>query len=172
MSDSDSGAQASAGQTQPPADDQPILSINAQYIKDLSFENPNAPHSLTMNEAPEISVDVNVRAQNLAQKTFEVVLHIKAEAKTKDSTMFIVELAYGGLCTAGNLADDQIQPLILIEAPRQLFPFARAIVSDAVRDGGFPPLLINPIDFVELYRNSQEGARASQGESQPDTGTS
>lgn len=132
----------------------PSLVVNAQFIKDLSFENPRAPASLmAREESPKIDVNVNVSARNLGEQTFEVTLTIRADAKSGDEPAFVAELVYGGVFTLANVPEEALRPTLLIECPRLLFPFARRIIADATRDGGFPPLFINPIDFVALYRN-------------------
>jgi len=149
------------------------LIINAQYIKDLSFENPRAPQSLTQqNAAPAVEINVDVNAQNLnaqdpnAQnpnaETYEVVLTIKAGAKIDGETLFLAELAYGAVVTVRNLPREALPMVLLVETPRLMFPFARNILADATRDGGFPPLMINPIDFTELLRRQQTTAPAAE----------
>lgn len=150
-------------QTAAPNDATPFavpLVVNVQYVKDLSFENPNAPRSLLAgNAAPEVSVSVDVRAQGLAERTFEVMLTLSAEAKRETERVFVVELTFAGVFTvADSVPEELMRPLLLIEGPRLLFPFARAILAEATRDGGFPPLLINPIDFGDLFRRRQQGA--------------
>jgi preprotein translocase subunit SecB len=129
------------------------VGILAQYVKDLSFENPNAPASLQkLAEAkPSIDVSVNVNARQVGEDVYEIDLKITAGAKHEEETAFIVELLYSGLFGAKNLPAEALQPFLLIECPRLLFPFARRVVSDATRDGGFPPLLLEPIDFAGLY---------------------
>lgn len=136
--------------------DLPPILIGAQYIKDLSFENPQGPEVLvSMSDSPQVNIDVNTSARALADDVYEVALFIRGEAKSDDKVVFIVELTYGGIITLNNVPEDSIQPLLLIEAPRHLFPFARGIVANVTRDGGFPPLLINPMDFVALYNDAQ-----------------
>jgi preprotein translocase subunit SecB len=127
--------------------------IGAQYIKDFSFENPRGVETLSaINENPDVSVDVSTNARAIGEEgMFEVLLFIRAEATVDDSPVFIVELTYGGVVQVGGIPEEEIKPVVLIEGPRHLVPFARSIVSNAVRDGGFPPLLINPIDFGTLY---------------------
>jgi preprotein translocase subunit SecB len=138
----------------------PPLSINTQYVKDLSFENPNAPQSLAPQTAqPNIEVNVNVQARGLGPSVYEVVLSITCTAKHEQMTAFIVEVAYAGVFTLTGVPSEHVHPLLLIECPRLLFPFARALVANATRDGGFLPLLIQPIDFLDLYRRQA----ASQG---------
>jgi preprotein translocase subunit SecB len=140
----------------------PQLFINAQYVKDLSFENPRAPQSLIQQKAqPEVSLDVDVKARNLAPELFEVALTISAEAKAEGETAFIVQLTYCGVISAQNTTPEILNAMILVETPRLLFPFARNVIASATRDGGFPPLLINPIDFAALVRREQEKAGAT-----------
>ncbi|HSK38609.1 MAG TPA: protein-export chaperone SecB [Arenibaculum sp.] len=143
------------------------IAINAQYVKDLSFESPNAPQALLPNQPqPQVAVSVDVRPQQLADNVYEVALNLRAEATAGDRTYFIVELTYGGLFTLQGVPKEHLSPVLMIEAPRLLFPFARAIVAEATRDGGFPPLMINPIDFAELFR--RQVAQAQQKQGQPD----
>ena len=141
------------------------LIVNAQYIKDLSFENPRAPNSLRpQTTQPQVEINVDVTAQNLGQDTFEVVLTIKSSAKIQDEALFLVELAYAGVITVRNVPQESLSAVVLVETPRLLFPFARNIIADTTRDGGFPPLMINPIDFAELLRrNSAAQAGAQTG---------
>lgn len=137
--------------------DQPQLNVLTQFTKDLSFENPNAPGSLSQQQnAPNISIQVNVNAQKLSETDFEVTLHLEGTAGEGADTLFRFELMYGGLFQLRNIPEQDLQPVVLIECPRLLFPFARQIVADAVRNGGFPPLYIDPIDFVALYRQRVE----------------
>jgi preprotein translocase subunit SecB len=139
----------------------PRLTIVSQYVKDLSFENPHAPLSLQPNQArPEVQIRVDVRVQPMEADRYEVSLQLHVDAKAGDETAFMVELTYGGVFGLLNIPQDSLQPLLLIECPRLLFPFARRVVADATRDGGFPPLLIDPIDFVTLYRRRQQQAQA------------
>jgi len=140
------------------------LFVNAQYIKDLSFENPRAPQSLTQQAAaPAVEINVDVKATNLNPDTYEIVLSINANAKINGESLFIVELAYGAVVTARNLPQEMLPAALLVEIPRLMFPFARNIVADATRDGGFPPLMINPIDFTELLRRNQTPAPPPAG---------
>ena len=132
----------------------PALNALAQYCKDFSFENPNAPRSLQQqSEGPQINLQVNVNAKQLAEADFEVELTLEGSAKVGGTeTLFAFELTYSGIFRVQNVPTDQIHPVVMIECPRLLFPFARQIVADAVRNGGFPPLYIDPIDLVALYR--------------------
>ncbi len=140
------------------ADTQPQVSILTQYVKDLSFENPNAPQSLQMETAPRIEINVNVNARRVSEDMFEVELKIEAKAFNGDAVAFVVELLYGGLFGLRNVPAEALEPFLVVEAPRILFPFARRIVADATRDGGYPPLLLEPIDFASLYMQQQAGA--------------
>ena len=132
------------------------LIVNAQYIKDLSFENPRAPQSLIQQTAqPDVEINVDVKANNLGPELFEVVLTINATARAQGETVFLIELAYGSVVTIKNATAELLPMLVLVETPRIVFPFARAVIANATRDGGFPPLMINPIDFAELLRRQQ-----------------
>lgn len=129
------------------------LYINAQYVKDLSFENPRAPQSLLQApQQPEVQLGVDVKAQNLAPNLYEVVLTVHAEAKANSERIFLVELAYAGVVTLNNMTEADLPRALLVETPRLMFPFARSVVANAVRDGGYMPLLLNPIDFSELLQ--------------------
>ncbi len=152
------------GANPPEQAEAPRLMIQTQFIKDLSFENPRAPLSLEQNQQrPEIGVRVDVRAEAMADNRYEVVLHLNVDAKAGDEAIFVMELSYGGVFMLMNIPSESLQPLLLVECPRLLFPFARRIVADATRDGGFPPLMIDPIDFVALYRRRQQEAQAAAG---------
>lgn len=132
---------------------EPPIQINAQYIKDFSFEAPSTPGILsTMQQtAPDVSINVNVNAHNIQGGLFEVQLHIRASCEVADEIAFISELVYGGLFKI-NVPSEHLQAILLIECPRLLFPFARNIIADATRDGGFPPLMIAPVDFVAMFQ--------------------
>jgi preprotein translocase subunit SecB len=140
-------------------DDQPLpqVAILTQYVKDLSFENPNAPASLQVQAQPRIDVNVGVNARKAADNVYEVELKISANAEVDGNPSFVVELLYAGLFGLQNVPDEALEPFCIIEAPRILFPFARRIIADAVRDGGFPPLMLDPIDFGALYMAQQQG---------------
>ncbi len=140
---------------------QPQVSILTQYVKDFSFENPNAPQSLQMAEQPRIEINVNVNAKRAGDDLYEVELKIEARATAGDQTSFVIDLLYGGLFGLRNLPEEALEPFLIVEAPRILFPFARRIVADATRDGGFPPLLLEPIDFGSLYLAQQQAQGAA-----------
>jgi preprotein translocase subunit SecB len=130
----------------------PQLMVLAQYIKDLSFENPNAPKSLQQTTQPQINISVNVTASPITDTDVEVTLRLEGKAEAAGTVMFSIELEYAGMFRVQNMPPDQVQPIVLIECPRILFPFAREIVATSVRNGGFPPLMLDPIDFVALYQ--------------------
>jgi preprotein translocase subunit SecB len=130
----------------------PKFSVLAQYTKDFSFENPNAPRTLGPQQtAPNISIQINVNARQLAASDYEVSLMLEGGAGQGADTMFKFELNYAGVFRVENFPAEQVQPVVMIEGPRILFPFARQIVADAVRGGSYPPLFIDPIDFQALY---------------------
>ncbi len=131
----------------------PSLSVLTQYIKDFSFENPNSPNSLLPKEKqPEIGININVNANPLSETDFEVILNLEAKAGQGKDMMFNCELSYAGIFRLINIPEEARAAAVLIECPRMLFPFARQIVSDATRNGGYPPLMIDPVDFARLYQ--------------------
>jgi len=142
----------------------PALNALGQYIKDYSFENPNAPASLgPQQNPPQISIQVNVNAKQLAEADFEVEIKLEGGAGEGAAALFKFDLTYCGVFRAVNIPQDQLGPVVMIECPRLLFPFARQIIAEGVRNGGFPPLYIDPIDFGALYQQrmaEQEGATA------------
>ena len=130
----------------------PQLMVLAQYVKDLSFENPNAPQSLQQNVQPQINIMVNVSAKQLNPGDFEVELRLEGKAEANGTVMFNVELVFAAAFRIQNIPEENLQPVLMIECPRLIFPFAREIIATSVRNGGFPPLLLDPIDFVALYQ--------------------
>jgi preprotein translocase subunit SecB len=154
-----------------PGENPPSLNILAQYVKDLSFENPHAPRSLIQQpdqQGPNIEIQVNVNAQQISDTDVEVELKVDGSANRSDGVLFAFELAYAGVFRIMNISDEDRGPVVLIECPRLLFPFARQIVADAVRNGGFPPLMIDPIDFAALYRQRMsELAQEQAGQIRP-----
>ncbi len=129
--------------------------INAQYVKDLSFENPNAPYSLIDNEKPNINIDLDVRAHHIHDLMFEVVINMKVQASAT-KPIFVIELAYGGLFTIGeDISVDEKEIVLLVHCANILFPYVRRVISDITRDGGYPPLLISPVDFMGLYQQKK-----------------
>ena len=134
--------------------------IHAQFVKDLSFENPNAVAvHLEASEQPQVEIGVNVNADKINDTQYEVRLHITANAKTDDMALFLVDLTYAGIVSVPDASPEEINPLVMIEGPRLIFPFARSIISNLTRDGGFMPLNLQPVDFVTVYRHSLEAQR-------------
>lgn len=145
----------------------PQLNVMVQYTKDLSFENPNAPRSLgPQQQQPAINIQINVGANAVAEQDYEVTLSIEGKAEIDNTVLFNFELAYAGVFRIQNVPQENLHPVVMIECPRLLFPFAREIIATAVRDGGFPPLLLDPVDFVGLYRQNLAN-QAGQQQQQP-----
>ena len=145
-------------------DTSPAIGLISQYVKDLSFENPNAPGVYQWQDAPQVDVQFNIAADAVGDNLYEVTLKIDVTSKGDPGTIFVIDLKYAGLFGVRNVPDDQLQPFFLAEAPRILFPFARRVVADAVRDGGFPPLLLEPIDFHGLFMQQVQAQGEGQGE--------
>lgn len=150
------------------ADTFPSIGILSQYVKDLSFENPTSPAIYQNQTAPRLDVQFNIGATQVGDDVHEVVLKIDARSDAGDQVAFVVELAYAALFALQNIPADQVQPFLLGEAPRILFPFARRILADTVRDGGFAPLMLDPIDFNALYFQ-QIQSQLAEGQA-PDAG--
>ena len=171
MSDAtENGAQATQ---QPGAQKNRQVVIHAQYIKDLSFENPNAVAALTNpGQQPNVEIGVQVNGQKINDAQYEVSLQLTANAKTEENQIFLVDLTYAGIVSVSDVEPEEINPLIMIEGPRLLFPFARAIISNITRDGGFMPLNLQPVDFVAVYRHSLEAQKqAAQAAAQDSSET-
>jgi preprotein translocase subunit SecB len=140
----------------------PQITVLGQYVKDLSFENPHAPRSMAPSpQQPSLNIQVNVDAAPMSDTDIEVTLRMEGKAESQGILLFGFELVFAGVFRIQNVAADSLQPLVLIECPRLLFPFAREIIATATRNGGFPPLLLNPIDFVALYRERVAAAQTS-----------
>jgi len=140
----------------------PQLNVLAQYVKDLSFENPNAPRSLQQQQGnPKINIQINVNAKPLAETDFEVELKIEGRAEAPNTLLFSFDLLYAGVFKIQNVPQENVHAIVMIECPRLLFPFAREIIANAVRNGGFPPLMIGPVDFVSLYRQRMAEQQSS-----------
>jgi preprotein translocase subunit SecB len=149
------------------ADTMPAVGIITQYVKDLSVENPAAPDVYQWPEPPQIDVQFNIGAEPIAADMHEVTLKLTLTAASQRGTMYIVDLAYCGLIGMRNVAEDQAHAFLYAEAPRLLFPFARSVVATAVRDAGFPPLMVDPVDFNGLYAQqlaSRQAEAAAGGE--------
>ncbi|WP_347303091.1 protein-export chaperone SecB [Croceibacterium sp. TMG7-5b_MA50] len=150
-------------------DTAPVAGLVTQYVKDLSVENPRAPESYQWQEQPQLDVQFNIGARKINDEFTEVELKITTAAKTSQGTAYLVELAYCGLVGMRNMNDDQRHAFSYAEAPRILFPFARRVIADAVRDAGYPPLLLDPIDFNGLYLQQlqQQRSQAEQLAGEP-----
>jgi preprotein translocase subunit SecB len=159
------GANGSGEQSVGDGDNLPQVGVIAQYVKDFSFENPNAPSVYQWQSQPQMDVQFNIGSTAVGQEVHEVALKIDITAKANEGTAFQIELVYAGLFALRNIPQEQLQPFLLAEAPRILFPFARRIISEATTDAGFPPLLLDPIDFAGLYmqRAAQQQAEGSGG---------
>jgi preprotein translocase subunit SecB len=156
MSENDVAPGAEEGQ------DGPGIRILAQFIRDLSFENPRAPETLRGGAAqPQIDLGVEMNARGREDGYFEVDLKLSAKAQREDGPLFIVELLYGGVFQIAGVPAEELEPVLLIECPRYLFPFARRIIADVSAEGGYPPFMLDPIDFAGVY-----AARKAQGEAQ------
>lgn len=147
----------------------PRISNIAQYVKDLSFENPNAPASLLGGkEKPNGELSVQVKSRALGDDQYEIVLHFEIEGSKSGQTAFLIELQYAGIFAVAGFSEEDHQKALMIECPHLLFPFARRIIADTVRDGGFPQLMLGTIDFVQLYQNYLQKNQAEAAERPPD----
>jgi len=160
MSQTPDNANGAAGAGALKPGEQPSLKILAQYLKDLSFENPRAPASFQGADAPHINVNVDVQGRALNQDQYEVELSVAARAtRGDDAILFVVEASYAGIFEIKNLPREQIEMVMVVECPRLMFPFLRQIVADATRNGNFPPLMMEPIDFLGVYQANVEKKR-------------
>ena len=146
------------------ADDngQPQVSILAQYVKDLSVENPSAPQVYSWQVQPQLDVQFNLNVEGAQEGVHEVTLKFDISARSENGVHFVVDLSYGGLFALRNIPQEALPPFLMIEAPRLLFPFARQVISDAVSSTGFPPLMLDPIDFASAYMAQLEAAQQQQ----------
>ena len=139
------------------------ITVLAQYLKDLSFESPAAPASVgSATELRDGSVAVDVEVHPMTGSNYEIILRMRVQASLQGKPIYLLEMLYGGVVQLGDVPPEAVEPLLLVEGPRLLFPYARAIVTDMTRDGGFAPLLINPIDFSALYRDNRRRNEAAQ----------
>jgi preprotein translocase subunit SecB len=160
----EAGAQSGVQPGAQPQQTLPQLNVLGQYIKDFSFENPNAPRSLAPNQAqPNINIQINVGVTQSGETDFEVTLKLEGKAESSGTVLFAFDLTFAGMFRIQNVPKEHLHALVMIECPRLLFPFAREIIATAVRNGGFAPLLLDPVDFVALYqqRVAQEQAKAA-----------
>ncbi|MAL79253.1 MAG: protein-export chaperone SecB [Sneathiella sp.] len=162
MSEEGQAKAANGGADGQTAQKQPALAIIRQYVKDLSFENPNAPGSLDPEKgAPEVQLGVNIQARAGDNDLYEIELRIEVKANHGEQAAFIIELVYGGFFVLRDFPPETLEMVCMIECPRLLFPFARRVVADVTRDGGYSPLMLEPIDFAKLYRD-HKGQMAGQ----------
>jgi preprotein translocase subunit SecB len=146
---------------------QPNLGVIAQYIKDFSFENPNAPNSLMQpQQQPQIAIQINVNPNQLSNTDFEVELKVEGKAELTGTVLFAFDLNYAGVFRLTNIPAESLGPLLMNECPRLLFPFARELIASAISNGGFPPLMLQPIDFVGLYQRRLADMQAQQATTQ------
>lgn len=139
------------------------LGVLAQYVKDLSFESPGAPQTLQgPGENPQLQIGVNVNAGPRGEDIYEIIVHIEAHAKSDAGVIYNIELDYAGLFRIQNVPENRLQPVLFVDCPTLIFPFVRRVIADVVRDGGFPPLMLDPIDFSGLY--AQNLAKTAEGE--------
>jgi preprotein translocase subunit SecB len=170
MAEQDNGVTTGAAPYSNGEDTLPAVGLISQYVKDLSFENPNAPAIFQNQVAPQIDVQFNIGSGQVGDDVFEVVLKIEVRAEAEGQVAFIVDLSFAGLFGLRNIPAEHLQPFLLGEAPRLIFPFARRVLADAVRDGGFPPLLLEPIDFAGMYQ-AQADAEGQPQVTTAETGT-
>jgi len=161
MTNTGNGGPQAGAQTQQNA---PQLNVLGQYIKDFSFENPNAPRSLAPTQTqPAINIQINVNANPLSETDFEVSLVLEGKAEQSGTMLFAFDLTFAGVFRIQNVPKEHVPPLVMIECPRLLFPFAREIIATAVRNGGFPPLLLDPVDFVALFQQRMAQQQQASG---------
>ena len=127
------------------------FTVNAQYVKDLSFENPNIPGLLTLKAEPSVEMNIDVKGSNLDNDFYEVVLTLSCKGSSGETTLFVAELSYASLISLNDVPEEQIQRILFVECPILMFPFARNIIADATRDGGYPPILMQPVDFQAIF---------------------
>lgn len=139
-----------------PASDKPALFLRAQYIKDLSFENPRAPGSLfAMKEMPAMEVSVNLGAQKLDENIYELAIQVGVRAQLEKTTLFLIDMVYAGVVEVQNIPEKDLEPVLFINAAALVYPYARRVISDVSRDGGFPPVALEPLDFAGMYENNR-----------------
>lgn len=164
MADQDSSNQNSGSGP----DGEPQIAVLTQYIKDLSVESPNSPAVFQWQVQPQVDVQFNINVNNVSEEVHEVVLKVNVSAKSENGPHFLIDLSYAGLLGLRNLPEEAVGPFLLIEAPRLLFPFVRQVIADAVQQTGFPPLLLEPIDFNAVYMQQLQALDGQEnGEGQP-----
>ncbi|MFN7709523.1 MAG: protein-export chaperone SecB [Holosporales bacterium] len=164
------GADTNASMNEGSNQDLPPLVVHAQYIKDLSFENPNPLKALQDGGAqPELSLGIDVGADRIGDNAYEVTLKVKVDAKRDEEVLFVTELDYAGVFSLNNVSEDMLTPVLMIECPRMLFPYARAIIAQTTREGGYPALSLAPVDFVELFKRHVQQAQQEQAAAKADS---
>lgn len=154
--------------TPPSAEDAPVMQMRAQYIKDLSFENPRAPASIfNLQEAPELEVNVNLGAQRLDEGVLELTIQVNVRAVSEKLSVFMIDLAYGGIFEVKNIPEDALEQVIFVQGAFLLFPYARRVISDISRDGGFPPVQLEPVDFLTMYQQQRANIQREPAPEQP-----
>lgn len=164
MSETSENNNGAPGPAEASPGDQPSFVVLAQYLKDLSFESPRAPGSFQNQQQPRLDVNVDVQGRGLGPDQYEVELSVTARAFRDNDAVFVVEASYGGVFEIKNLPREQLEMVMLVECPRLLFPFMRQIVSDATRNGNFPPLMLEPIDFMSIYLANAEKQQQATGQ--------
>lgn len=159
MSETPENNNGASGAGAGPLENQPSFVVLAQYLKDLSFESPRAPNSFQNQQSPRLDVNVDVQGRGLGPDQYEVELSVTAKANRDNEAIFVVEASYAGVFEIKNLPREQLEMVMLVECPRLLFPFMRQIVADATRNGNFPPLMLEPIDFMGIYAANAEKAK-------------
>jgi preprotein translocase subunit SecB len=159
MSDTPENNPNTAGAGAEAPADQPSFVVLAQYLKDLSFESPRAPNSFQNQQSPRLDVNVDVNGRGVGPDQYEVEISVSAHAYRDNDAVFVVEASYAGVFEIKNLTRDQLELVMLVECPRLLFPFMRQIIADATRNGNFPPLMMEPIDFMAIYAANAEKAK-------------
>ena len=144
------------------AADQPQVAALAQYVKDLSVENPSAPQVFQWNEQPQLDVQFNINVNKIGDEVHEVVLKIDASARSASGVHFVIDLSYGGIFALRNIPEEALAPFLLVEAPRLLFPFARQVIATSTSEAGFPPLMLDPIDFAGIFMAQAQAAADGQ----------
>lgn len=160
-------AEENQGAAAPQPQERPRMQVMSQYIRDMSFENVAIMKGQKVEGTPEVSVQVALDAKKRAEDVYEVIVKLKVNSKAGEETVFILELDYAGQFKIANVPDNQLHPYLMIECPRMIFPYVRRIIGDVTRDGGFPPLNVDNIDFLALYQQDllrRQAAQAQAGE--------
>ena len=162
MAEQDSSTPINGDGNQAQPGDQPQVAAIAQYVKDFSVENPSSPQVYQWQEQPQLDVQFNINVNRVGDEVHEVVLKIDASARSASGVHFVIDLSYGGLFALRNIPEETLAPFLLVEAPRLLFPFARQVIAAATQDAGFPPLMLDPIDFGAVFMAQAQAAAEQQ----------